>query len=152
MSNKNKEPQQRDLKLSLLGYQLFDKLFLPLDRQREEAESKQAKRLRKAKEYLELHYMESISVGEAADYVDWHRAHFSKIFTSVYGVSPMQFLKELRMNNAQRLLQNTDHSITEISLSLGYQDLFTFTRAFTKHFGLSPSKYREQANLSPAAP
>ncbi|TBL79517.1 AraC family transcriptional regulator [Paenibacillus thalictri] len=97
----------------------------------------------KVKEYLELHYTEQIRIEEAADYAGVHRSHLYVSFSKQYGCSPMQYLQRLRMDKGAQMLKQTPLTVTEIALSLGYPDLYSFTRAFSKYFGLSPTAYRD---------
>ncbi|MOA67458.1 DNA-binding transcriptional regulator AraC [compost metagenome] len=52
-------------------------------------------------------------------------------------------MQRLKMGKGAQLLRVTDKPVTEIALSIGYPDLYAFTRAFTSYFGLSPTKYRK---------
>lgn len=94
-------------------------------------------------DFMVMHYTEGITVQDVADSVNLHRSHFSTAFTEQCGISPMQYLQQLRMGGALRMLKETEHSITEIALSLGYPDLYTFTKAFRKYYGNSPSHFRD---------
>jgi AraC-like DNA-binding protein len=96
-------------------------------------------------EYMNTHYTENINVQDVAAYISVHRAYFSKVFAEQTGMTPIQYLQKLRMERAVQLLQHTSHSVTEIAMSLSYPDLYSFTRAFSKYYGASPSKLRESS-------
>jgi AraC-like DNA-binding protein len=96
-------------------------------------------------EYMNTHYTENINVQDVAAYISVHRAYFSKVFAEQTGMTPIQYLQKLRMERAVQLLQHTSHSVTEIAISLSYPDLYSFTRAFSKYYGASPSKLRESS-------
>lgn len=64
------------------------------------------------------------------------------VFKSVYGTTIGQYQKSLRLQEAQRLLRETDDSIAEISAAVGYINPSKFTAAFRKTFSLTPSQYR----------
>ncbi len=66
-------------------------------------------------------------------------------FQQVFGVSPRGLLVRLRMNRAKELLGVTDISIKEVAGELGYTKQHEFTRAFTRFFGESPSKWKKRA-------
>jgi AraC-like DNA-binding protein len=101
--------------------------------------------LDEAVEYMNLHYSERISVAEIASRVGVHRSHLTRAFVSRMGESPAIFLHRLRMQKAAQLLcTERATTVSEIALSLNYPNMFSFSRAFTHFFGVSPSKYRQQ--------
>ncbi len=71
-------------------------------------------------------------------------AYFYKCFKEWSGKSPIEYRNLLRFNNAATMLCHTDMPITEISEIVGFEDAFYFSRVFTRHFRLSPQKYRKQ--------
>ncbi|WP_282937515.1 AraC family transcriptional regulator [Paenibacillus sp. RC67] len=98
--------------------------------------------LRKSLDFIHTCYAEQITVNDIAAYVSIHRTHFSKTFTEHVGVPPVKYLQNVRLDKATQLLKQTSLSVTEIALTVGYPDLFSFTRAFTRQFGVSPSRVR----------
>src|SRR5690606_37221192 len=76
-----------------------------------------------------------------AKYIGVHRSHFTKEFVNEFGITPVQYLLSLKMNRAKEMLSEKSFSITEIAYSLGYSDLYSFSRAFKNFFGVSPTKY-----------
>jgi AraC-like DNA-binding protein len=100
--------------------------------------------LERGRLYMDIHYSEGITVEQVADWLGVSRSHFSKTFRKHFDTSPAHFLQSLRMKEAQRRLTETSYAVTEIALSLGYGDLFAFTRAFTLFYGKSPKHYREK--------
>ncbi|TMV47002.1 AraC family transcriptional regulator [Paenibacillus mesophilus] len=93
--------------------------------------------------YLRLHYTEPLRIEQLAQLVGVHRTHFSQAFAKKYGLAPQQFLLRLRIDRAKELLRDTGLSVGEIALSIGYPDLYAFSRAFKTHTGQSPSEYRD---------
>lgn len=98
--------------------------------------------LRKSLDFIHTCYAEQITVNDIAAYVNIHRTHFSKTFTDHVGIPPVKYLQNVRLDKATQLLKETSLSVTEIALTVGYPDLFSFTRAFTRQFGCSPSRVR----------
>jgi AraC-like DNA-binding protein len=92
--------------------------------------------------FMELHATEGISVQQVADFVGVHRSYFSNVFASQIGMSPQKFIQKIRMDKAKRLLKETNATITEIALSLGYPNLYSFTRAFKLNHKVSPNVFR----------
>ncbi|WP_343221978.1 AraC family transcriptional regulator [Paenibacillus tritici] len=89
-------------------------------------------------EFMNLHATEGITVQQVASLAGVHRSYFTSAFTSQVGVSPQKYIQSIRMGKAKRLLAETEATITEIALSLGYPNLYTFTRAFKSYYKSSP--------------
>lgn len=98
--------------------------------------------IRECMEFMDLHATEGITVQQVAAFAGVHRSYFSNVFASQIGVSPQKFLQKIRMEKAKRLVVETDASVTEIALSLGYPNLYTFTRAFKMYFKMPPLAMR----------
>ena len=92
--------------------------------------------------YMELHAAEGITVQQVADYAGVHRSYFSKVFSDQVGIPPLKFMQKIRMEKAERLLRDSNATVTEIALSLGYPNLYTFTRAFKQYYNVSPLAVR----------
>ncbi|WP_105614456.1 AraC family transcriptional regulator [Vallitalea okinawensis] len=69
--------------------------------------------------------------------------YFGKLFKKEVGYAPLDYFLRLKMQKACELLDITDLSIKEISLSLGYKDYYYFSRCFKKKIGMSPEYYRD---------
>ncbi|ANS73867.1 AraC family transcriptional regulator [Paenibacillus yonginensis] len=94
--------------------------------------------------FMDLHATEGITVQQVAAFAGVHRSYFSNVFTSQIGVPPQKFLQKIRMEKAKRLVIETDASVTEIALSLGYPNLYTFTRAFKMYYKMPPLAMRNR--------
>ncbi|WP_157279801.1 AraC family transcriptional regulator [Paenibacillus swuensis] len=99
-----------------------------------------------AQDYLKSHYMEGVSVDKAAQFVGIDRSHFSKKFRQTYGLSPIQYIQGLKMEQARQMMAENTYSLTEIALSVGYPDLFSFSKAFKRHYTVTPTAYAIQLN------
>ncbi len=80
--------------------------------------------------------------GEIATAVNLSRAHLRYLFKAETGMSPAQYLRSLRMQEAGRLLETTFLSVKEVMHRIGVRDESHFTRDFKKVYGLSPAQYR----------
>lgn len=98
--------------------------------------------LSEAIDYFDLHYTEPLTIGDAARKAGVHRSHFCTSFTRRVGMSPQVYIQRLRMEKASRLLRDTALSVGEIALSVGFQDVYGFSRAFKKWSGATPSGFR----------
>lgn len=137
-----RHPDTEGGRLQAIG--LLYGLFARLSPSPETPSNKQTRSawLEKSVDFIDTHAFEGVTVEDAAAYVGVHRSHFSGVFAERMGVSPLQYMQRLKMNKGALLLRETDKPVTEIALSVGYPDLYAFTRAFTSYFGLSPTKYR----------
>ena len=78
--------------------------------------------------------------------------HFNRVFHQITGLPPAKFISAMRLEEAKRLLLNTNRSITDISFEVGYTSLSTFTRRFTQRVGLGPREFRYLAErITPAS-
>jgi AraC family transcriptional regulator len=110
--------------------------------QRLRSSTRDLRRVVEAVRYLEMHHADSISVCDLAATVNLTRAHFLRLFKSVAGTTPHQFVLRLRLRAAAGHLLYDDDMVTVIAYAVGFQDLSHFTRSFAAEFGCSPSEYR----------
>ncbi|MBA3865165.1 MAG: helix-turn-helix transcriptional regulator [Solirubrobacterales bacterium] len=108
-----------------------------------------ARHLLRAKDLADARFFEPLGVDDLAAAAGLSRAHFSREFRRVFGVSPHAYLLTRRLERAAALLRNTDNSVTEVCLAVGLQSIGSFTTSFKRTFGLSPTVYR--ATFPPAA-
>lgn len=98
--------------------------------------------LHKVHQFCLDHLSEDIDVTAMAREAGCSRAHFSRIFKHIYGIPPAQFLTELRLSSAIRMLQMEFCSIKEISDRCGFRDESYFCKVFRKFHHISPEKFR----------
>src|SRR4029078_1004716 len=77
--------------------------------------------------------------------------HFNRVFHQITGLPPAKFISAMRLDEAKRLLLNTNLSITDICFEVGYNSLSTFTRYFTQRVGLGPREFRDLAERTTSA-
>lgn len=100
-------------------------------------------RLHKAKDYIQSNFSEQIDLEKLSSVASLCPHHFLRKFKSFFGVSPHQYLTSVRLHNARTLLENTNHTITDICMISGYESLSSFSFLFKKHYNLSPDMYRK---------
>ncbi len=100
-------------------------------------------RLGTSLKYIHDHYNSEIRIPELARMENLSNSRYVARFTSTVGMSPMQYIVELRLRYACDLLENTDMSIKEVASLSGYGDPHFFSKLFKKHIGLSPMEYRK---------
>lgn len=105
-------------------------------------------RVRQSKHFMEKFYADKIELEKIATAACMSRFHFIRIFQSIYGVTPRQFLKDIRINQAKVLLKK-GVAVTSVCYEVGYDSVPTFSNAFKKGTGLSPAKYQQINNRNP---
>lgn len=93
--------------------------------------------------YFSEHYSEAINIEEYAEELHVSTSWFIRNFKLYTGSTPMQYILQKRICNAEALLQNTQYNINEISQIIGYDNPLYFSRVFKKIKGISPSEYRK---------
>lgn len=96
----------------------------------------------KALNCMNSEYVNGITVQQVADRLNINRCHFSGLFKKEIGISPRQYLINLRLEKAAELLTVYGESPSTAGLSVGYPDIYQFSKIFKRHFGLSPKKYK----------
>lgn len=97
-------------------------------------------RIRKAQEFIEGNLAQSHSIDKLSALAFLSPTQFKKLFKHQTGKTVTEYIIQLRMNKAQALLIHTDYPIQIVAESVGYKDHSAFSRRFTQHFGLPPSK------------
>ena len=93
--------------------------------------------------WIDAHSHRQIDLEHAAGQADISPFHFLRLFSSVLGVTPHQYLVRSRLRHAARLLADHDSSITDIAYDVGFGDLSNFVRTFHRAAGVSPLRFRQ---------
>lgn len=131
------EPTWR-LKLMSLAYCAFEKIIAA------NTESyRKENRIQSTIRYIKTNYMDKITLEELAECAGCSVPHFKYLFKKQLGVSPIQYLNNLRMEHAVNLIKSDMYSVTEIAELCGFHNVYYFSNAFKKHTGLSPTAYMQ---------
>lgn len=107
------------------------------------------RRMLRARDAMDRAYDEPLDIAALADIACVSEAHFIRVFRATFGETPHRYLQRRRVERAMFMLRETDKSITEICLDVGFSSLGTFSRTFTSIVGQTPSAYRQDALLQP---
>jgi len=99
--------------------------------------------VKQAVQFMSLNYEHHIKIDSLADQIGITRSYLTKSFQKELQTSPQEFLINLRLEKAAKLLLSENASISEISDAVGYSDPLAFSKKFKEKFGLSPKAYRE---------
>ena len=145
----HKEAYQRDVQqpFRALADELFDCL-IRFEKKHMEAEdirrrSEALRPIRIAKQYVQEHYSQSITLEDVCAATGFSVSYFSALFKKESGEGFSKYLTGVRMEHAKELLQESSLPVTEVCARVGYSDLKHFTQTFKKYTSLSPAQYRK---------
>lgn len=99
--------------------------------------------VRTAQSYIEARYNESVKVSAIANRLNLDRTHFSKLFRKHTGKSPQEYIVDFRLEKAAHLLVQQGLSPGEVAYRVGYSDIYSFSKMFSRKYGLSPNQYKK---------
>ena len=105
----------------------------------------------RARDAMDRAYAEPLDVPTVAAVAHVSEAHFIRRFRAVFGETPHRYLQRRRVERSMFLLRETDRSVTDICLDVGFSSMGTFSRTFRDIVGETPSAYR-RANGPIVAP
>jgi len=105
-------------------------------------ESTQSRRIRKVEQYVSEHYREDIRLEDMAALVGMAPSAFSRFFRQRTGRTVVDYIIDIRLGNAARMLVDTTQNISEICYSCGFNNLSNFNRVFKAKRGYTPRDFR----------
>lgn len=103
--------------------------------------SDKKKKIQPAIDFIAKNFNKEIRNDYLAKECNMSTVYFRKLFKEIIGTSPITFTHNLRIEKSKEMLKSDYGSITDIALSLGYNNVYEFSKAFKKYTGISPSKY-----------
>ena len=136
----------REAGLSSRADELFDCL-IRFEKKHMEAEdvrrrSEALRSIRIAKQYVQEHYSQSITLEDVCAATGFSVSYFSALFKKESGEGFSKYLTGVRMEHAKELLQESNLPVSEVCAQVGYSNLKHFTQTFKKYTNLSPAQYR----------
>ena len=98
------------------------------------------RRVLSGKEYIDNHFTGQLSIEQIAFAAGMSEYHFFRLFKQMMRVSPYQYILSKRLNLARTLLK-AEHSVSDTAIACGFSDIFSFSKAFKKHYGMAPSSF-----------
>lgn len=103
------------------------------------------RRICRAMDFIHQNLADSPSVDEIARAAPFSKFHFQRLFKALIGETVAEFTRRIRLESAaRRLVFNPNVDITGLAFDLGFSSSQNFAKAFRKHFGMSPTDYRQQ--------
>lgn len=127
--------------------QLFDYLIAKITESYENAAERKKQEdnrpIRLAKQYIQKHYEEPLTLEELSAVVGLSPTYLSTVFKKDTGMTFLEYLSKVRMDMAKKLLKETNDTVAAVCRQVGYSDVRHFTKTFTKYSGLKPNEYRK---------
>ncbi|MCM1107370.1 MAG: AraC family transcriptional regulator [Blautia sp.] len=116
----------------------------------QEDKSPNQQKMKQAVEYIRENYSADLNMAVVSNFVSMNYTLFSYEFKQYTGSNFVNYLKALRMEEAKKLLAETDLKVIEISQQVGYENEKHFMKIFKGTYGVSPSEYRRNMSVTPA--
>lgn len=131
--------------LSRLVFLLHSHLS-PAEANLSSAQLRNAQRIKTMLSWIHDHFSQELDIASIAASVCVSESECLRCFRSTIGTTPIQYLKQYRLQQAAKLLADTHQKISDIAVSCGFQDMSYFTRAFREQMGCTPSQYRKNTS------
>lgn len=132
--------------------QLFLLFYILMNRCRNDSSnvvrSKKMDRMKVILKYVEIHYAEKITIDEIAREANCAPSYFMRMFRETIGSTFIEYLNVYRLTMSARLLKETEESVLEVAMGVGFDNLSYFNRCFKKKFQMTPGKYRREGDVS----
>lgn len=93
-------------------------------------------------DYIDKNLFRNLKVSDVADYFGYNSEYLSHMFSSLKGITLKRFILQKKVEKANYLLMDTNKTINEISIILGFSDCHNFMKVYKRITGLTPSEYR----------
>ena len=137
---KNRLPNKRSINQATMGL-LFLQLMNHMDKVETDAQSRQQQLMISVLQYIEEHYKDG-ELSELAEQMHYDLYWLSREIKKQAGCTYTELVQKKRLNQAAYLLKNTNMSVINVGMAVGYENQSYFHRIFQKQFGTTPRKYR----------
>src|SRR5690349_3623107 len=98
--------------------------------------------LRRARDHADRTYAQTLTLDDLASVACMSKYHFLRLFKATYGMTPMEYVSQRRIERAQDLLRATNLTVTEVCFAVGFSSLGSFSSRFRSVVGESPSDFQ----------
>lgn len=130
--------------LKVISILLLEQQFVRNQQFGQQIKHEKAQMLKTIIDFLQQHMHEKIMIPELATLINVSPEYFCRFFKQHTGVTAIEYLHQLRIEQAVNLLLNTDLSVLDVSLQVGFDDQSYFSKKFKTLKGLTPAKFRKQ--------
>ena len=125
----------------------YEELISSISSSKKETRKEIYRRVLLGKFFIDKNFNRKIEVDEIAKNAFMSEFHFFRSFKEVLGITPHQYLLSIRLVKAYEELTNSEKFINEIAVNCGFSDIYSFSKAFKKFFGYSPSIVRTKETI-----
>lgn len=100
------------------------------------------RRLQLGKEYMDEHFLSIREIRQVADHCALSEYHFFRSFKQAFGMTPLQYVTSQKMTLARELVKDRNKTLAEVAFCCNFPDVFTFSKAFKRYYGVPPSAMR----------
>lgn len=104
--------------------------------------------MQKSIEYMNINYKEKIDLESISNHIHLNAQYFSRVFKKEMGISCVDYLNQLRINNSCKMLCTTSYPVYRIAIESGFTDASYFSRVFTRFLQETPIEYRRRNSYS----
>ncbi len=126
--------------LKLIAHLVREYAVKVLTERESDRRKKQLERLNTVLDYIQTNYTRQIGIRELADVIHLSEGRFNHLFKEGMGISPLQYINEVRVKKAMNLLKRRENTVAEIADSVGFTDYNHFGRQFRRYYGCPPSE------------
>jgi len=101
----------------------------------------------KVMEYIDENLEKDITLQELANVLCLEKTYFLKKFKTAVGITPMAYIRNVRIEKAKEFLKYSDMNITQIAETVGFISVHHFSNCFSKYIGTSPSKFKNENSI-----
>ena len=99
--------------------------------------------IQKSIEYMEINMQHEITISKLAEISNVSKFYYIRLFKELTNQTPMEYLTNLRLEYAKRLMENNSWNITQVSYEVGFNRMGYFARKFKQKFGMTPTEYKK---------
>lgn len=130
---------------SISGIKAIGYFFLIMSHHEASEISTGNKYVEEAKKYMKIHFPYKITVTQVAEALNISDRYLYNLFVKQESIPPKKYLSKLKINRACDMLKNSSCSVSEVAISVGFDDVLAFSRFFSKSLGISPTEFRKSS-------
>lgn len=138
----NKSTELEELKIKRLMFKTWELLITKSERCTACIYETRIEEIKTALDYMKSNYMQKIKLSDLARSTHMSRVYFCKKFTQLVGITPIEYLIRIRIDNSCHMLKNTNTEIGAIAMECGFSSFSYYSKTFKNIMGCTPKEYR----------